>query len=273
MPWIDRWERRLRPYAIPYLTNVLVAFQAVVYIAVLANGGDREAIVERFGLIPEHFFAGEVWRLLSFPMMPPTDNPLWAFFYFYLFYLMGNVLETRWGPVAYNLYVGLGLIATATVGLAGAYFTPDMAQVAIENHFIYLTIFLAFAYLNPDFTLMLFFILPIKIKWLAYLTWAGFALTFFVGDWMTRLTVLASVFNFLVFFGPDMVRSVVASKRKMERQASKISASIRPTHVCATCGINNLTHPEEEFRYCSKCDGTPAYCSRHLSEHEHISQG
>ena len=101
-------------------------------------------------------------------LMPPDVHPFWAFFYYYLFYLMGNALEVRWGTVAYNAYLGIGLVANAGVGLAGAAFLPAFfpGTIAIENAFLYSTIFLGFAYLFPDFTLMLFFILPIKIKWL-----------------------------------------------------------------------------------------------------------
>jgi hypothetical protein len=272
MRTLDRWERRLRPYAIPHLTNGIVAIQAVVFIAALLKGVQLDNVVLQFGLVPGKVLAGEVWRILAFPFIPPAQQPIWAFFYFYLFYLMGNTLETRWGSVAFNLYLFVGLAATAAVGLVGAAVMPaGFPPVApVQNGFLYATIFLAFAYLFPDFTLMLFFILPIKIKWLAYLQWAGYALLILGSEWPVAATVLASVLNFFLFFGPDIVQKMRAGKRRMQVAAQKVAFANRPAHKCTTCGITNLTNPDEEFRYCSKCKGTPAYCERHLREHEHV---
>lgn len=271
MRWIDRMERRLRPFAIPYLTNVLVAFQAILYLGLML--GDQQAVVQQFALIPEQVFQGEVWRVLSYVIIPPAGyQPIFVFFYFYLFYLMGNALETQWGNVAFNLFLGIGLAATAGVGLAAAAIAPEQfrPQDAIGNEFVYGSIFLAFAHMFPNFQLLLFFILPVKIRWLALIQWAGYAIAMFSGGLAAVVMIGPAVLNFFVFFGPDLVRRVLAGKRRMEQKAAKIAESSRPKHVCAICGISNLTHPDEQFRYCSKCHGTPAYCEAHLRTHEHI---
>jgi len=277
MRTLERWERRLRPYAVPYLTNGIVAIQAVVYIAALVRQIGLDELTMELGLVPSKVFAGEVWRIIAFPLITmESGNLIFAFFYFYLFYLMGNTLETRWGTVAFNLYVLIGLSATASLGLIGAAMAPGgfPAELPIANGFLYGTVFLAFAYLFPDFTLMLFFILPIKIKWLAYLVWAGYGFSIFAafatGHWALAATVLASVLNFFLFFGPDIIQRMRAGQRRMQEAAQKVAFANRPAHKCTTCGVTNLTNPEVEFRYCSKCTGTPAYCERHLREHEHV---
>jgi len=111
----------------------------------------------------------------------------------------------------------------------------------------------------------------VKIKWLALLTWIGYFLTVAFGDWFSRLLVLASVANFLLFFGKDIVERVRLGRRRMATQAARLAVKERPFfHRCTVCGITDRTNPAMEFRYCSKCAGARGYCTEHLRNHEHI---
>lgn len=259
MRLLDRLHARYGHVGVPHLTFVLIAGQVLTYF--LQQG--RPDYIEQIQFKPALFLEGEWWRALTFVFTPPATNVVFAFFFWYLFFLMGTTLENIWGTFRYNLFFLVGYLATAGV----AFLTPQMeASIA----FIQVSVFLAFAFLFPDFQLSLFFILPIKIKWLALLTWIGYFLAVVVGSWPVRLSILASVANFFLFFGGDVWRKLRYGQRRMANQAQQIAARERVVHRCVVCGRTEKTDPQLEFRYCSKCAGTPCYCSDHIRDHEHI---
>jgi len=260
MGWIDKLERKLRRLAIPNVTVYLILGQVLFFIFVLSG----RFILDRVVLIPVRVLAGEWWRLITFLFIPPLTNPIFAFFAWYLFYLMGSALESRWGAFRYNLFLLIGYIVTVAVTFLFPY-------SAATNIFIGGSVFLAFAYLYPDFQLYIFFILPVKIKWLALLTWLGYAYEILIGSWSTRLLVLASISNFLLFFGKDILWRMKTGNRKMVFQSKQFTSSKEPFHKCAVCGITDISHPQMEFRYCSDCSGL-GYCRDHIFNHQHVKK-
>lgn len=265
MSLLDQLERRLRRFAMPNLTGYLAGFQAALW--VLANIMPRQQgagfVFDGFFLIPANVMDGEVWRLVTFVFLPPGHS-IWAIFGIYLFWLMGTALEGQWGTVRYNLYLLIAVLATIV-----AAFCLSNGEPA-TNMFITTSVFLAFAYLFPDFTLSIYFILPIKVKWLALVTWIWYAIELAGGDWPRRAYVLASVSNFLLFFGSDIFWRMRFGRQKMEAAFRKVTEGNKPFHTCAICGLTEREEPTEDFRICSKCDaGTFEYCSQHLRNHEH----
>jgi len=267
MPLLNRLERALGRFAIENLTLYLVIGQVFVFLMALLGRDLTGLIALQAGLV----LKGQVWRLFSFVFEPQSLTNV-AFgvtltvFGWYLFYLMGSALEQFWGAFRYNLFLGLGWLLTVAV----CFLFPDAYATAI---FIGGGVFLAFAYLNPDFELLLFFILPVKIKWLALLLWLRFSYYFIVGGWSLRLMLLAALANFLLFFGRDIVHGVRAGRRRMEQKARQFAASNdkpEPRHRCHICGKTDLSHPQMDFRYCSKCAGDQCYCSEHLFTHLHV---
>lgn len=265
MSWLDHIERRFRRFAIPNLTGFLAGFQAALWllIQILPGQAAKGAILEGFLLIPDKVLAGEVWRLATFLFLP-SGVGLLSIFCIYLFWLMGTALEGQWGTVRYNFYV---LIAALTT-IAAAFLLPNGGPAT--NMFIGSSVFLAFAYLYPDFTLSIYFILPIRIKWLALLTWIGYGFVLIEGDWPSRAYILASICNFLLFFGRDIFHRMRYGKHTMETAFRKVTEGRKPFHTCAICGLTEHDEPQEDFRICSKCDAsTFEYCSQHLRNHEH----
>lgn len=265
MALLDKLERMLGRFAIPNLSLYLVMGQVAVLLGALMNVVD----LDHFVLVPELVKEGEWWRLFSFLLMPPPPGVfgyLFIAFAWYMFYLMGSALEAHWGAFRYNLFILVGLVLTVGV----AFLTPGSAAT---NAFIAGSVFLAFAFLNPDFELSLFFILPIKIKWLALLTWVLYAVSFFRGGWSTRFMILASVGNFLLFFGRDIMTGMRHRQRTMARQAERTIREDAPRHVCYVCGKTDKSHPELDFRYCSKCAGDQCYCPEHIQNHAHVVAG
>jgi hypothetical protein len=264
MKWLSRLDRRFGEYGIPNLTLVLVAGQVFVYLLTQS----KPESVASLELVPQKVLEGQVWRVLSFLFVPPKMNAVFAFFAWYLFYLMGSALEQHWGKFRYNLFLLIGLVATVAV----SFFKPDEATT---NVFLGASVFLAFAYLCPDFVIYLAFIFPIRIVWLAAFTWLGLIVSFAFADWSGRLAVAASVLNFFLFFGDEVFHRVVSGGRRMRRQAREFAGpaarSDKPFHRCTVCGITEQSHPTMEFRYCGKCAGTHGYCMDHLRNHEHIT--
>ena len=260
MKLLDRLERRFGRFAVPHVTVSLIFCQVLVYVIQSQPG-----MVADIGLVPRRVLEGQAWRLVSFLFQPPVTHPIFAFFFWYLFYLMGTALERTWGTFRYDVYLLIGYLAT----VAAAFVQLDSAA---SVGFLQGSVFLAFAWLYPDFQLMLFFLLPVKVKWLALLTWIGYLYAMVFGPWPVPLLVGASVCNFLLFFGRDVIGRMRGAHRRMTAQANRIKERDTPRHVCRICGINNKTHPKMSFRYCSKCAGACCYCSEHLHDHEHVGE-
>ena len=204
---------------------------------------------------------GEWWRLVTFLFIPPLTNPIFAFFAWYLFYLMGSALENHWGAFRYNLFLLVGYIMTVAVSFI-------MPSYPATNIFIGGSVFLASPTSIRISSFIFFLSLPVKIKWLALLTWLGYAYTLLTGYWDVRLMLLASIANFLLFFGRDILWRVKTGKRTMATQVRQFSGKREAFHTCATCGITDISHPPMEFRYCPQCSGL-GYCSDHIMNHEH----
>jgi len=259
MTVLDHLEKKFRRFAIPNVTLYLIVGQICFYAVI-----KTEVLpMDRMLLIPADVLAGQVWRLFSFLFFPPLTNPVFAFFAWYLFYLMGTALENQWGVFRYNIYLLIAYLAT----VAFSFFTPGYPAT---NGFIAGSVFLAFAFLYPDFVLYLFFILPVRIKWLALLTWIYYFWVFAFGGWSSRCMVLASVCNFLLFFWRDIFSRIKYGRRKMTQQAARMTVQDEPMHRCVICGATDKTHRGLEFRYCGDCRPVSCYCIEHLSGHQHI---
>jgi hypothetical protein len=260
MRLLDRLEKKLGRYALPNITVYLIAGQTVFYVLYMMRKLDPSQTL----LSADRLMQGEWWRLLTFPFDPPVMNLVFAFFAWYLFYMMGSALEELWGTFRYNIFLLVGYLLTVAV----SFLTP---AYPVSNAFIGGSVFLAFAFLFPDFQLLLFFVLPVRIKWLALLTWLYYGYLFLFGGWPTRFLVLSSVGNFLLFFARDIVVNVKYGRRQMVKKMSQtVRRDDQPFHRCTVCGITDKTHPKMDFRYCPQCSGQRGYCTEHIFNHEHV---
>jgi hypothetical protein len=258
MKLLDTLNRRFGRFAIPNLTLVLIFSQ--VFTCGLQYV--RPELLDRIVFIPQKVLEGEWWRLFTFVTDPPCTMPIFVLFFWYMFYLFGSALEASWGAFNYNLYLLLGYLAT----VGAAFLTPS---VPTGNGFLYGSLFLAFAYLYPNFELYIMFIFPVKIKWLALLQWIGYGLAMLTGHWVIWIQVTASVCNFLIFFSKDIYWRARSGRWRMAQQVRKITERGKPRHECSVCKATDITHPSLHFRYCSKCPGTPCFCEEHLKGHKH----
>jgi membrane associated rhomboid family serine protease len=272
MNWLRRLERRLAPLAIPNLTQFLIAGQVVLFFATWLKPELAELLVLR----PKAVVEGEWWRLLTFVFVPSFSLIFWLLEMYFL-HLIGTALEGTWGALRYNVFVLISYLATIAVAVCLGGMMPMV--FVMPNSWIYGSLFLAFAYLFPEFEILVLFVLPVKMKWLGLLGVIGNVLmflggltTFPQGGWLVCAMILAGNLNLLIFFGRDIVQHMRSGNRRMARRFEQASQANTARHVCIVCGATERTHPDREFRYCPKCAGTPAYCSEHLAGHEHRSE-
>jgi hypothetical protein len=258
MRLLSRLERTFGPFAVHNVTLALVILQSLMWCLIQA----RPEIAQGLILDRSLLLKGEVWRLLSFVFFPPLTNPIFLFFALWLLYLMGTALEAQWGAFRYNLYLLIAYIAT----IASVVIAPEGVAT---NQYLVGSIFLAFAYLYPDFQLLLFFILPVKVKWIALVTWVLYFYSFATGDWLTKLLVVASVSNFLLFFGLDILQRIKLGHRQMSRKMGALAVQDEAINRCVVCGTTEKSNSRMEFRYCPACVGTPCYCMDHMQGHAH----
>lgn len=260
MKLLDLLDRKIGRYAIPNLTVYIIAGQSFFYVMYLTGKLDRNATY----LSAERLLAGEWWRLFTLPFDPPRQGLLFTLFAWYFFYMLGSTLEAHWGTFRYNVYLLLGCLIT----VASSFLVP---WAAVNNGFLAGSVFLAFATLFPDYQILLFFVLPVRMKWLALLTWLGYAYLFVLGGWATRVTVLAAIANYLIFFARDIVINVRYGQRQFAKSTARFSQrDAGPVHRCTVCGITDQSHPDMDFRYCPQCSGQRGYCKDHIFRHEHI---
>lgn len=268
--WLDKIERRFGRFAVPNVTVALILGQVLLYILVRLQ--NRPDILANAILVPNLVLRGEVWRLVTFLFVPPGMNLLFAFFFWYLFYIMGTALEQHWGAFRYNVFLLVGFVATIAV----SFLTAQTRAAPSSNLFVQGSVFLAFAHVYPDFVLNLFFVLPIKIKWLALVAWLGYGYGFVTslasGNWIVALLIFASVANFVLFFGGDIIGRLRSKQRRRAWETRQRQEKAKPRHTCVVCGITNLTDPKMQFRYCTKCVGQCGYCTEHLHNHEHVTE-
>ncbi len=216
MKWLNKLERRYRRYAIKNLIFYIIAFNALIFVLdfVVPRGVSLEALV----LYPEKVLQGEIWRLVTYIFIPPPTSPFWIIFILYFYYLVGTGLEQAWGAFRFNLYYLLGMAGTtAAAFITGAGYT---------GVYLNLSLFFAFAHLFPEFQVLLFFILPVKVKYLAWLNWALLAWTVIFMEPPHKIAVVAAVLNYFIFFGPDIYRNI-RLRRKVQINRKKFFSEVR----------------------------------------------
>ena len=261
MDWLNPLERRFKRFAIPNITLPIIVLQSLAWFLMQA----KPELMEQLILVRSFVLGGEWWRLVSFVFLPPASNLIFLFFALYFFYLMGTALETQWGAFRYNVYLLIAYLAT----IASVFIGPNGAAT---NEYIGGSVFLAFAFLFPEFEILLFFILPVKVKWIAALTWGLYIWEFATGDWLQRMLIVAAVFNFILFFGVEVFQIMKSGRRRMARKIGAVVVPDDAINRCIVCGKTEKSDPKAEFRYCPQCAGTPCYCLPHMEGHVHRTQ-
>ena len=259
---LARLERTfLARLAIERLTMFIVGGMAITYVLCQV----RPEFETQLYLIPQ-LVPVQPWRLVTFLFLPPSRSMIWVFISLYFTWLVGMSLEQEWGALKFNVYYLLGAIGTAAAG-----FITGTGQT---NVYLNLSLFFAFATIFPEYEIRLFFVLPVKVKWLALLSGAYTVFQFVQSGTSTRVAIAVVFANYLLFFAGHLV-ALAKGRRMLVRQAAR-RAEQRPratereedARVCAICGKKQDDGADIRVCSCEKCGGVPRQlCLEHARNH------
>lgn len=283
MEFINKMERKFRKYVIRNLTFYLIAGYILGYLLDLFMPEAIQLLYLEPGLILQ----GQIWRLFTWIIIPSGGLDIFTVFVLSFYYYIGSALEHTWGAFRYNLYMFSGILMNI-IGAFALYFYWGghgmSVGVLFTTYYLFLSVFFVFAILYPDTPFMFYMIIPIKAKWLALLD-AFYLLSAMVrGSFFTRYVIIISLIPFVVYALAVSKKIAKRTKRRTDFQRKMKKAmpdepkapkkmtpnSIITRHKCAVCGATEVSHPDYEFRFCSRCAGNYEYCQEHIFSHKHV---
>lgn len=259
MKLLDRLERTFGRYAVPNLTLFVICLQVLGFVLIQVD----DANIDGLTLTRADLLSGELWRLATFLALPFAGNVFWFAIAMMFLHFAGGVVEATWGTFRYNLYLLSGYLISVGIALI----EPRMYA---STAFLTTGIMLAFATLLPNYVIRIMLVFPIPAKVIGWCIGGYYGWQIIAGPYVLKLIAVAAIGNYLLFFTTTLIRNVRRARpvREVARRAAEVTA--KPFHQCRVCGANDRADPEKEFRYCSKCAGTPCYCEDHIRDHEHI---
>jgi len=203
---LKKLEFRFRRYAVSNLMNYIVGGMAIVFVFSLFTASRGISLYSAMSFDRNAIAAGQVWRIISFVFLPPSQSPIWIIFSLYFYWLMGSALERDWGAFRFNLFYFIGIIGNIIAGLITG---------GATNQYLNLSLFLAAAILYPDERILLFFFIPVKFKWLAAADAVLIGLAFFTGSLSVKAAIIMSLINLALFFGGDLIDKMKILKNKI----------------------------------------------------------
>lgn len=306
MMFLNKWEKKWGKYAIPNITLYLIICYAFGYMLQVVDSRTGIGVLDYFTLNPYKILHGQIWRLVTWIIIPPKSLDIFTLIMLYFYYSIGRSLEYAWGTFRYNVYLLSGMLFTIIGALlmyaglelfagdivvaygdvisefgagTGAEAFYNYASVSFSTYYICMSIFLAYAITFPNVQVLLAMIIPIKVKVLGviyaimmlyYVITAGVVGVLGIP---TQVAILSTMLNAIIFFVVTRKSFRTPKQIKRQRAYRKQVAPMRHVtkHRCAICGRTEADSPQLEFRFCSKCDGNYEYCSEHLYTHKHVT--
>ena len=295
MNWISKLEKKFGRYAIPNLMRYIIALYAAGFVLMASGSGVYE---NWLSLNAQAILHGQIWRIFTFILQPPSGNMLMLLISLLFYYMIGSNLEARWGTFMFNLYFLIGVLLHVAAALL--VYLLFGVNISMGTAYLNLSLFFAFAAEYPDMQVLLFWIIPVKVKWIAMIEGAYFGIVIVAGllspvmpvrmiltlagfgipaSLVSAISALVSMGNFLLFFfsmrnmrhlSPKQVKRKIVYQSRVKRAMPKPGAA---RHKCAICGKTEADGEDLEFRFCSNCDGMYEYCQEHLYTHKHVTKG
>ena len=294
MKFLNKLEKKFGKYAIKNLMYYVIMLYALGFVIMLVK---PEFYTGMLSLNAEAILKGQIWRIFTYIIYPPTGSLIMILISLYFYYIIGTTLERHWGTFRFNLYFFTGVLLHAVAAI----FIYLVWGVVLEmgTYYLNLSMFFAFAAMFPDMRVLFMWLIPIKMKWIAIFEGIYFAVTIvagFMADYLSynmlyrlynfgimankayAVMALVSLLNFLIY--ASTLRSVqrmspkeVYRRKQFEQKIAQAQVQKNmPRHKCAICGRTEKEFPDLEFRYCSKCEGNYEYCQDHLFTHEHVKK-
>ncbi|RGY97598.1 hypothetical protein [Clostridium sp. AM58-1XD] len=271
MSFFSKMERKFGRYAIPNLMNYIVGMYVVGMVLQMLN---PSFYIQYLALDASAILRGQIWRIVTFMIWPPFNNPVSNLIMIYLYYSLGMTLERVWGAFRFNVYFFMGVLGHVLAAVIGFVFFHQLWYLNTE--YLNLSLLFAFAATFPDLQFMLYFIIPIKAKWIALIYGVLALQGLLLGTAATRIAIVLSLLNFIIFWLMTRNYSKVNPKEIKRKREFKTQIKMMPQgkthHRCAVCGRTELDGDDLEFRYCSKCEGDYEYCLDHLYTHKHVTK-
>lgn len=277
MKKIDLFCYKHPRFGIPNLMLYVVIGNVLVWLFSMMD--TQHVLLSALTFSPYHIMQGQVWRLLTFIIIPNNTGFL-AIIFFYFYYMIGKTLEDQWGSGKFTIYFFTGVILTVLYGFA-LYFIWKI-NYPINAEFIYLSMFFSFATLFPDMTVLLFFVIPIKMKWLAIVDAVFFLISIVTTPFPLNLLPVIALLNYLLFCGGWLFDYFKPARRKQRAKTVNFKNEVRRiqyeqktkpySRKCEVCGRTDADFPGLEFRYCSRCEGYHCFCIDHINNHRHFTE-
>ena len=279
---VDRFCARHPRFGVPNLMRYVVIGNVVVYfLMMLTRNADANAL-DFLAFHLDGLLHGEIWRIITFIFVPNTSGAFMLLIALYFYYWIGSTLERQWGTAKFNLYYFSGVLLTV-IGTVLASLISGTNFTIAGTEYVNLSMFLAFALLFPDTQVLLFFIIPIKMKWLAIIDGVLFAVEIIssltAGYWAGVVLPIVALLNFFAFIYPEVHYFAERKKYQHSRQTVPFKQAVKQQHQqrgfhhkCAVCGRTDTDYPDLQFRYCSKCAGYHCFCEDHIFTHVHFTE-
>jgi len=211
---LQKLDYKYGRFAIKNLMSIIIFGMVLVFAANLVLPPMNNVhFSEMFIFDRTAIFSGQIWRLISFVLIPPNTSILFIILSLYFYWMMGSAMEAQWGSFKFDVFYLTGVIGTIIAGLITGFTT---------NSYLNLSLFLGFAILFPEFQVRLFFILPVKVKYLAYLDAVYLLFILIVSDWQGKAALIAALLNIGLFFWQDFLEGGKRIIRKIKwKQNSK----------------------------------------------------
>ena len=301
---LDKLERKFGRYAIPHLMRYIIFGTGLVY----AISFFYPNILYLLNLDPAYVMKGQIWRIFTF-ILVPSSRGIMTILSLFCYYWIGDALERTLGTFKFNLYYLIGWFCLAvTMFIFYFAFHIEIVMVAQMSYFNQ-SLFIALATLFPDISVLLFFFIPVKGKWIGWISAALILVEFVLNGFPLKMLILASFVPYIIYFLPGLIRRWKAYFRRRDYQKKASGAAPRMSkpysqsfgnqyrgtqnvqrnpqgmssaaergkiindvafHRCAVCGLTELDDPNMSFRYCSQCNGNYEYCENHIHNHTHV---
>lgn len=273
MRWVERFCYKHPNFGIKNLMLYITIGNVALWVLEAIDPG----ICSLFMLSPALVMRGQVWRLVTF-IFVPNSLSLIAFVVYAFYYWMGSALEEYWGTGQFTVFFLTGIVFTVVYGFI-CYFFGFYGYINAP-HYMYLSMLFAFATLYPDMTINFMWIIPMPIKYLAYIDAAFFAYGILREPMPEKLIPVVAVMNFFIFCGAELFGSMKRYKRSknavnFQKASRRIKQEQRQklyNHKCAVCGKTDTDYPSLQFRYCSRCAGYHCFCEEHIYNHVHFTE-
>ena len=286
MNFMNKLNRKFGKYAIHNLMFYIICLYGAGFLINMIN---PYFYYQYLSLDINKVLHGQIWRIITFIIQPTSNtNILFLAIELYLYYMIGNALENAWGAFRFNMYYLSGILFNVLAVIIIYIFTGYSVDLGLT--YINRSMFFAFAALYPNIEFLLFFVIPIKVKYLALIYGAYILYDIYYeisrGYYFVGIAIAVALGNFLIYFlstrnyrriSPGEIKRRTSFKQQVKsaRGSNIVEFRGRKTitrHKCAICGRTELDDENLEFRFCSKCDGNYEYCSDHLYTHQHVKK-